>query len=296
MSRPRHPNTVMDIGQEAIPGEGAPGKSVQHTITTIDEGGVVASSVSNAAKPPISGHAKSASRDGIPGETEASKTSQGRPKPAHSHTKSVSISEPPKILKIDGFVPGSSSDLKIGIAQATHGKATQSNRHLRNESSATAPKLTSAQHSSVSVATDGLAPTSIFGRFSRQTSASSVSKRSSILSRVSSMIFRPPPETISVPFPTPEENIRTIKKANYVRTTKYTLFTFLPLNLFSQFQRFYNLYFLAGALSTLSGDTSLSAYTQITPLVVVLCATAIKDAWEDYVRFIFIINLVCDGV
>ncbi|KAJ3219341.1 hypothetical protein HDU67_001560 [Dinochytrium kinnereticum] len=86
-----------------------------------------------------------------------------------------------------------------------------------------------------------------------------------------------------VKFPYPASSFR--KGSNYIRTTKYTLLTFLPLNLYFQFRRFYNLYFLAGALSVFYGSSSLSPVSQIAPLVIVLAFAAVKDAIEDYWRY-----------
>ncbi|KAJ3410192.1 hypothetical protein HDU80_000014 [Chytriomyces hyalinus] len=74
-------------------------------------------------------------------------------------------------------------------------------------------------------------------------------------------------------------------KANYIRTTKYTVVTFIPLFLYSQFRRFYNIYFLLGALSVLYGSSSLSPMSQISPLLMVLFFAALKDLIEDYARY-----------
>ena len=75
-------------------------------------------------------------------------------------------------------------------------------------------------------------------------------------------------------------------RTNYIRTTKYTPFTFIPLNLFSQFRRFYNLYFLLSAIlvAVPLGVAPISPVTQILPLCVVIGVTAVKDAYEDIVR------------
>ncbi|KAI9205923.1 uncharacterized protein BJ171DRAFT_500123 [Polychytrium aggregatum] len=75
------------------------------------------------------------------------------------------------------------------------------------------------------------------------------------------------------------------KASNYIRTTKYTLLSFLPLTLYYQFHRFYNIYFLLGALSVISKVSSLSPITQISPLIFVLGFTAAKEAIEDYSRY-----------
>jgi len=88
-----------------------------------------------------------------------------------------------------------------------------------------------------------------------------------------------PPHTVQFP------SLKPSKHRNYIRTTKYTLFTFLPLNLYFQFKRLYNIYFLAAALTTLSGYSSLSPITQILPLLLVLLAAALKDAFEDFARY-----------
>ncbi|TPX31648.1 hypothetical protein SmJEL517_g05073 [Synchytrium microbalum] len=75
------------------------------------------------------------------------------------------------------------------------------------------------------------------------------------------------------------------KNTNYIRTTKYTVFSFIPLNLYNQFKRFYNLYFLLAAISVfLPGGDTLSPVTQIFPLVLVLGVNAIKELLEDYFR------------
>ncbi|KAJ3192220.1 hypothetical protein HK101_006874 [Irineochytrium annulatum] len=101
----------------------------------------------------------------------------------------------------------------------------------------------------------------------------------------------PATEEISweVEFPYPQSKYK--PGSNYIRTTKYTLLTFIPLNLYLQFKRFYNLYFLLGALSTLyfinnSSDNSLSWEGQVFPLAIVLIFAAAKDAIEDYARYV----------
>uniref|UniRef100_A0A9J8AKL1 Phospholipid-transporting ATPase n=1 Tax=Cyprinus carpio carpio TaxID=630221 RepID=A0A9J8AKL1_CYPCA len=72
---------------------------------------------------------------------------------------------------------------------------------------------------------------------------------------------------------------------NHIKTAKYNVFTFLPINLFEQFQRFANAYFLVLLILQLIPEiSSLSWFTTIVPLVLVLAITAVKDATDDYVR------------
>lgn len=72
---------------------------------------------------------------------------------------------------------------------------------------------------------------------------------------------------------------------NYIKTSKYSLLTFLPLNLLEQFQRLANFYFLClMLLQMISVISSLTPITTIIPLVGVLSLTAIKDAYDDIQR------------
>ncbi|XP_041099834.1 phospholipid-transporting ATPase ID-like isoform X2 [Polyodon spathula] len=72
---------------------------------------------------------------------------------------------------------------------------------------------------------------------------------------------------------------------NAIKTSKYNLFTFLPMNLFEQFQRIANAYFLfLLILQLIPQISSLSWFTTVVPLMLVLAATAIKDAIEDFNR------------
>ncbi|XP_054843021.1 phospholipid-transporting ATPase ID-like isoform X3 [Eublepharis macularius] len=69
---------------------------------------------------------------------------------------------------------------------------------------------------------------------------------------------------------------------NSIKTAKYNLFTFLPLNLFEQFQRIANAYFLfLLILQLIPQISSLSWFTTVVPLVLVLAVSAVKDAIDD---------------
>lgn len=72
---------------------------------------------------------------------------------------------------------------------------------------------------------------------------------------------------------------------NKVRTSKYTLLTFLPKNLLEQFHRIANIYFLALVIFQLFPVFgAASASTAALPLLFILAVTAIKDGVEDYRR------------
>uniref|UniRef100_A0A8C5KXR8 Phospholipid-transporting ATPase n=1 Tax=Jaculus jaculus TaxID=51337 RepID=A0A8C5KXR8_JACJA len=72
---------------------------------------------------------------------------------------------------------------------------------------------------------------------------------------------------------------------NRLKTTKYTLLSFLPKNLFEQFHRLANVYFVFIAL--LNFVPAVNAFQPglaLAPVLFILAVTAIKDLWEDYSR------------
>ncbi|KAM5235534.1 putative phospholipid-transporting ATPase IM [Ctenodactylus gundi] len=72
---------------------------------------------------------------------------------------------------------------------------------------------------------------------------------------------------------------------NRIHTSKYSVLTFLPANLFEQFQRVANAYFLFLLILQLIPEiSSLTWFTTIVPLVLVITMTAVKDATDDYFR------------
>uniref|UniRef100_A0ABM5FUB9 Phospholipid-transporting ATPase n=1 Tax=Pogona vitticeps TaxID=103695 RepID=A0ABM5FUB9_9SAUR len=87
---------------------------------------------------------------------------------------------------------------------------------------------------------------------------------------------------------------------NAIRTYKYNPITFLPLNLFEQFKRAANFYFLILLiLQCIPQITTLSWYTTLIPLLVVLGITAIKDLVDDVTRHRMdneINNRTCDVI
>uniref|UniRef100_W8BEM1 Phospholipid-transporting ATPase n=1 Tax=Ceratitis capitata TaxID=7213 RepID=W8BEM1_CERCA len=72
---------------------------------------------------------------------------------------------------------------------------------------------------------------------------------------------------------------------NFIKTSKYTLLTFLPFNLLEQFQRLANFYFLCLlVLQLIPAISSLTPVTTAIPLIGVLTLTAVKDAYDDIQR------------
>ena len=72
-------------------------------------------------------------------------------------------------------------------------------------------------------------------------------------------------------------------ESNYVRTTKYTLWNFLPLSLLYQFKRFANLYFLLQAiLNTIPEVSAMNPVSAYLPLIFVLGISMLREGLEDY--------------
>src|SRR5437016_11403809 len=95
---------------------------------------------------------------------------------------------------------------------------------------------------------------------------------------------------VNIPIPTEELDQygepKTYFVANKIRTSKYTLLSFLPKNLFEQFRRVANVYFLFLVilqLFPLVGGT-VSPLLAASPLLSITIMTAIKDALEDWKR------------
>jgi phospholipid-transporting ATPase len=72
------------------------------------------------------------------------------------------------------------------------------------------------------------------------------------------------------------------KMNNAVVTAKYTMATFLPINLYMQFSRLANLYFLLiAALQVLTPFSPTGKFSTAFPLIVVVIANMARELWED---------------
>lgn len=82
-----------------------------------------------------------------------------------------------------------------------------------------------------------------------------------------------------------KELLRTYK-GNKIRTTKYSVLSFLPRNLFEQLHRLGNIYFIfIAALNFVPLVQAFQPEVSLMPIILVLGITAFKDLWEDYRRF-----------
>ncbi|KAJ3018596.1 hypothetical protein HKX48_002791 [Thoreauomyces humboldtii] len=72
---------------------------------------------------------------------------------------------------------------------------------------------------------------------------------------------------------------------NMIQTAKYTILTFLPKNLFEQFRRLANLYFLIMVIMQVFPMFGVaSPILAAMPLIVIMSITGVKDGFEDYRR------------
>uniref|UniRef100_H2ZKF6 Phospholipid-transporting ATPase n=1 Tax=Ciona savignyi TaxID=51511 RepID=H2ZKF6_CIOSA len=89
-----------------------------------------------------------------------------------------------------------------------------------------------------------------------------------------------------------DERLQQIKKfmtdfdKNKVQTTKYTVLSFLPKNLFEQFHRFANCYFVFIVLLNFVPQVgAIQPFVSMAPVIVILFIQAVKDLFEDYGRY-----------
>uniref|UniRef100_A0A3Q0R6B1 Phospholipid-transporting ATPase n=1 Tax=Amphilophus citrinellus TaxID=61819 RepID=A0A3Q0R6B1_AMPCI len=74
--------------------------------------------------------------------------------------------------------------------------------------------------------------------------------------------------------------------SNAIKTTKYSLLLFIPMNLYEQFHRLANIYFVGLAiLNFIPVVNAFQPEVALIPICIILSLTALKDAWEDFRRY-----------
>ena len=75
------------------------------------------------------------------------------------------------------------------------------------------------------------------------------------------------------------------QKDNFVRTTRYTIWTFLPLTLFENFRVMTNIYFLLILIVSCLPWSPVSFVFNLAPLIFVLAVSMIKSGVEDFLKY-----------
>ncbi|RXH68731.1 hypothetical protein DVH24_031064 [Malus domestica] len=84
-----------------------------------------------------------------------------------------------------------------------------------------------------------------------------------------------------------DESSQYLYRDNRISNRKYTLLNFLPKNLWEQFSRFMNQYFLLIAcLQLWSLITPVNPASTWGPLIFIFAVSASKEAWDDYNRYL----------
>ncbi|KAF5017791.1 hypothetical protein F66182_10255 [Fusarium sp. NRRL 66182] len=74
--------------------------------------------------------------------------------------------------------------------------------------------------------------------------------------------------------------------SNSIRTSRYTVWDFIPKQLFFQFSRVGNFYFLCvGVPQMVPGLSTTGSYTTILPLLFFVLLTIVKEGYDDYRRY-----------
>lgn len=82
-----------------------------------------------------------------------------------------------------------------------------------------------------------------------------------------------------------DERTRRPFVSNFIKSSKYTLWNFLPRQLFAQFSKLANLYFLTiSILQMIPGLSTTGSYTTIIPLMCFVSISMAKEGYEDFRR------------
>ncbi|XP_014213401.1 probable phospholipid-transporting ATPase IF [Copidosoma floridanum] len=82
-----------------------------------------------------------------------------------------------------------------------------------------------------------------------------------------------------------QKTINSLFPSNKITTRKYTLWNFLPKNLFEQFRRVGNFYFLVSSVIATVIESPVSPLTSWLPLLFVIFVSACKQGYEDLKRY-----------
>lgn len=75
--------------------------------------------------------------------------------------------------------------------------------------------------------------------------------------------------------------------SNFIRSSRYTVYDFLPRQLIFQFSKLGHFYFLVIAiLQLIPGLSTIGRYTTIVPLAVFVCLSMAKEGYDDYRRYL----------
>lgn len=83
-----------------------------------------------------------------------------------------------------------------------------------------------------------------------------------------------------------ENQSNQVFKNNHIRTSKYSVITFLPKNLWEQFSKLANVYFLFISFMQMVPQISISGGkpAMLLPLIFVILVSMMKDIFEDMKR------------
>lgn len=79
-----------------------------------------------------------------------------------------------------------------------------------------------------------------------------------------------------------DKNIQFNFASNYIKTTKYTFWNFLPLSILYQYYKLANCYFLFLSLVSLFDFSPWRPITQIMPTLMVLATSILREGYEDF--------------
>ncbi|KAK0383760.1 hypothetical protein NLU13_9671 [Sarocladium strictum] len=75
--------------------------------------------------------------------------------------------------------------------------------------------------------------------------------------------------------------------SNFIRSSRYTIWDFLPKQLIFQFSKLGHFYFLViGILQLIPGLSTIGRYTTIVPLAIFVCLSMAKEGYDDYRRYL----------